>query len=186
MYLMLGTRPDISYAVNYYSRFQDKATDETYEHLKRVLRYLKGSSDLKLVYKRQEGPILTTFVDSDWGGDLNDRKSVTGYLFKVFNNTISWTTRKQNCVALSSTEAELTALCSAVCEALWLRKLLLDLNINIHELLLFEDNNGCISIIQNPENNRRVKHIDLKYNFVSEYVKSKLSILIVQINKQTF
>lgn len=173
MYLMLGTRPDISFTLNYYSKFQDKATDETFEHLKRVLRYLKESSDLKLIYKRQDKPELITYVDANWGGDLNDRRSITGFLLKVFDNTVSWTTRKQNCVTLSSTEAELTALCSAVCEGLWLRKLLLDLGIKVKSLLLYEDNNGCISIIKNPENNRRVKHIDLKYNFVSDYVKAK-------------
>lgn len=77
MYLMLGSRPDICYTVNFFSRFQDKGTDEAWDCLKRVLRYLKSTTHLGLEFQRNENKELCCFVDADWGGDLNDRKSVT-------------------------------------------------------------------------------------------------------------
>ena len=172
MYLMLGTRPDISYAINYFSRYQDRARNETWVYLKRLLRYVKESIDLSLVYKRRkvEKPLIC-YVDSDWGGDLVDRKSVSGSLIKVFGNTVAWSTKKQNTVALSTAEAELIALCNSVQDGLWFKKLLNDLNIKIDEVVILEDNQGCIALIKNPENNRRVKHIDIKYNFVCDHIK---------------
>lgn len=182
MYLMLGSRPDISFSVNYYSRYQDKNVSEVWKGLKRLMRYLKGTADVILKFERKTVDLeMTCYVDSDWGGDLQDRKSVSGYLIKVFGNTVLWVTRKQNCVSLSSTEAELVALCSAVQDCLYFKRLLQDLGIHFDRFKVYEDNQGCIAIINNPENNRRIKHIDLKYNFISENVKSGL-ILVEYIN----
>lgn len=103
MYAMLCTRPDICIAVNILSRFQSKNNKELWQCLKRVLRYIKGSINIKLVYKKDEfSDILIGFVDSDWGSDQTDRKSTTGYIFKLFNRcTISWNTKRQNSVACS-------------------------------------------------------------------------------------
>lgn len=85
MYLMLGSRPDLSFAINFFSRYQGKYSDEIWNHLKRVLRYLKGTTDLSLVYIRKEKEYpLICYADSDWGGDLHDRKSVSGYFIKIF------------------------------------------------------------------------------------------------------
>lgn len=171
MYLMLGSRPDICFAVNYFSRMQDKATEDAWYQLKRVIRYLKGTMGVGLVYRGNSSSELTCFVDADWAGDETDRKSVSGFLCKVYGDVVSWVTRKQNCVALSTTEAELVALSMAVCECLWLKKLLCDLKVKVDKIAVYEDNQGCIAVIKNPENIRRVKHIDLKYHFVSENVK---------------
>lgn len=171
MYLMLGSRPDISFSVNYFSRYQDKNSIEVWTSLKRLLRYLKGTIDFELIYKRQNVFSITCYVDSDWAGDLHDRKSISGYLIKLFGNCITWVTKKQNCITLSTTEAELVALCSAVQDCLWIKKILNDMKIQHNTLKIYEDNQGCISILQNPENNRRVKHIDVKYNFISENIK---------------
>lgn len=185
MYLSLGTRPDIRYALSYFSRFQDRATDETWFYLKRVLRYLRGTDKMGLEYRRGTNKELTCYVDSDWGGDTHDRKSVTGFLFKIFNNTFMWTTRKQQCVSLSTSEAELIALCSAVSEGLWIRKLIKDFNVDIQYITFYEDNQGCIAIIKNPTNNRRVKHVDLKYNFVCENLrKGYINIVYIETNNQ--
>lgn len=185
MYLMLGSRPDICFTVNYFSRFQDKATDETWNHLKRVLRYLKGTKDIGLKFRRGENTDLLCYVDADWGGDQNDRKSVTGFLFKVFGNSVIWVTRKQSCVSLSTAEAELVALCAAVCEGLWLKKLLKDFDIKFKNMIFFEDNQSCIALAQNPANNKRVKHIDLKYNFVHENIKTgNINIKYCETNQQ--
>lgn len=186
---MLGTRIDICFAVNYFSRFQDKGTDEACNHLKRILRYLKMTMSIGSEYKRNYNNEICCFVDSNWGGDTLDRKSVTGYVFKLFGNTLCWTTKKQTSVALSTTEAELVALCASVSEDLWLKKLFLDLRVVFDLVTFYEDNQGCLALIKNPANNRRVEHLDLKFHFVSENVKNgKIEVIYVDssINKLTF
>lgn len=174
MYLMLGSRPDISFSVNYYSRFQDKNSNEVWSGLKRLLRYIKETQNMSLEFKRRENmqPIIC-YVDSDWAGDSSDRKSVTGYIVQIFGNCVVWVTKKQNCIALSSTEAELIALCSAVCECLFIKNLLNDMHVFVPSFKVFEDNQSCIALIKSPENNKRVKHIDLKYKFICEIVNNK-------------
>lgn len=136
---------------------------------------------MKLTYIRGNySDILTGYVDSDWGGnDILDRKSTTGYLFKLFERcTISWNTKKQSSVAASSTEAEYMALFEAVREALFLKSLASSININISkEIIIYEDNNGCISIANNPANHKRSKHIDIKYHFSREQIEKKVIIL---------
>lgn len=187
MYLMIGTRPDICFAVNYFSRFQEKPSDQAWNQLKRILRYLRGTTNHGLVYKRSEtsDECLSCYVDADWGGDLQDRKSVSGFLYKLFDNTISWTTKKQNCVALSTTEAELISFASAICEGLWLKNMLSDFDINIKSFEVFEDNQGCIAIIKNPGNNRKVKHIELKLSFIYDhYQRSNFSVKYIESKLQ--
>ncbi|XP_031334493.1 secreted RxLR effector protein 161-like [Photinus pyralis] len=173
MYVMIGTRPDISFALNMFSRYQDRATDDMWMYLKRILRYLKKTCNVGLEYKRDKSFDLSCYVDSDWGNDVEDRKSVTGFLFKLYNNTICWATRKQNCVTLSTTEAELVALCDSVKEGIWLRKLILDFGLDGKRVTYYEDNQGCIALVRNPENNRRVKHLDLKFKFICEHLERK-------------
>jgi len=109
MYIMLNTRPDLSAAVNHYSSFQSNATQQHWKGLKRILRYLKETMHYGLIYRRQQFAALIIYADSDWT-ESKDRKSTTGFLLEVFGNNVSWTTRKQTTVALSSTEAEYVAL----------------------------------------------------------------------------
>ncbi|KAH8307497.1 hypothetical protein KR044_008578 [Drosophila immigrans] len=173
---MLCTRPDLTTAVNILSRYSSKNNSELWQCLKRVLRYLKGTIDLKLVFKRNDmfQNILIGYVDSDWGGNDIDRKSTTGYLFNMFeSNLICWNTKRQNSVAASSTEAEYMALYEAVREALWLKSLLNSVHIRIETpIKIYEDNQGFISIANNPSCHKRTKHIDIKYHFVRERVES--------------
>lgn len=134
MYVMLCTRPDLSTCVNILSRYTNKNNKELWQCLKRVLRYLKGTMDLKLTYvKNNYVNILSGYVDSDWGGhDYNNRKSTTGYLFKLFDKcTITWCTKRQASVATSSTEAEYMALYEAIKESLWLKSLADSINLKI-------------------------------------------------------
>lgn len=177
MYVMLCTRPDLSTAVNILSRYTNKNNKELWQSLKRVLRYIKGSLDIKLIYVRSDyNNILSGYVDSDWGSNEIDRKSTTGYLFKLFEScTICWNTKRQVSVAASSTEAEYMALFEAVREALWLKSLATSLNICIAEpIIIYEDNNGCISIANNPTSHKRSKHIDIKYHFSREQIERKI------------
>lgn len=177
MYLMVCTRPDLSTVVNILSRYTNKNNKELWRCLKRVLRYLKGSINLKLTYvKGNYKNLLTGFVDSDWGGDEINRKSTAGFIFKLFDTcTISWGTKRQLTVAASSTEAEYMALFEAVREALWLKSLAYGINIKINEpIIIYEDNNGCISIANNPTHHKRTKHIDIKYHFSREQIEKNV------------
>lgn len=173
MYVTLTSRPDLSAAVNYYSQFQSCPTHEHWTHLKRVLRYLKGTLDHGLQYTGRDGTqMVTAFCDADWANDISDRRSIAGYLFKVFDCTVIWTTRKQRTVSLSSTEAELCALCEATCEGVWLVRLLEDIGYKIETPIpYYEDNQSTIRIVQEPRDRSRLKHIDIKDCFVRSLVE---------------
>lgn len=176
MYAMLGSRPDLSASINILSRYQASASNDLLTALKRILRYVKGTVNLNLIFKRQEkSAILTGYVDSDWGGDKCDRKSTSGYTFMIKDCVVSWSSKKQSTVALSSTEAEYIALSVAICEACWLRKLLCDLKINnIDPIVLFEDNQSAIRVAKNFDNSKRLKHIDIRYCFVNEKINNNI------------
>lgn len=170
MYLMLGTRPDIAFAVNKMSRYQDKATDTHWSYLKSILRYVNGTSDYKLIYRDDNDVPLSGFVDSDWANDKGDRKSTTGFLLHVYGNLVVWCSKKQQLVTLSSTEAEYVAACQAVQESIWVEKLLTNLDIELnYPIEIYEDNFGCVMISKNPET-KRTKHIDVKFHFLRNLV----------------
>lgn len=126
------------------------------------------------MYKRNvDAEPLVGYTDADWAGDRNDRKSTSGYVYKVFGNTVSWSSRKQPTVSLSSTEAEYIALSNGICEGKWLRSLLSELGIAIDRATtIHEDNQSCIRIAGEPRENKRMKHIDVKYNFIRESIES--------------
>ena len=111
------------------------------------------------------------YSDADWAGDMNDRKSTSGYLFMMSGAAVSWKSREQTCVALSTAEAEYIALASATQEATWMRQLLEDLqNRQIEPTVIHEDNQSAICIAENPQYHGKTKHIDIKHHFVRENV----------------
>lgn len=131
-----------------------------------------------MYHQNPSSEVLVGYSDSDWGGDKNDFKSTSGFVFKVFGNTVSWLSRKQPTVSISSTEAEYIALAEAVCEAKWLKNLLTEMGINCAEAInVFEDNQSCIKIAEEPRKNQRMKHLNIKYNFIrDEIAKKELSV----------
>lgn len=171
MYAMLGTRPDICFAVSYLSRFQDCANEDVWKGLKRILRYVKGTIGLKLIFKKGEDIPLVGFTDADWGGDQHDRKSTSGYIMMVYGCTVSWSSTKQQCVSLSSTEAEYIALAKGISEGCWIKNLMCEINLKCNKIEFFEDNQSAIHISKNPEQHKRMKHVDLKYHFVRDKVE---------------
>jgi hypothetical protein len=135
-----------------------------------MLRYLKGTSKMSLEYKRENGPVLSGFVDADWANDSQDRKSTTGFVLYVYGNPVVWSSRKQPIVTLSTCEAEYVAAASAACEAVWIMKILKDLQVDVPlPVALKEDNSGCIQVANNPET-KRSKHIDVKFHFIRELI----------------
>jgi len=117
---------------------------------------------------------LVGYSDADWAGDLDTRRSTTGYLFKFGNVPICWKSKRQPTVALSTAEAEYMALSMAVQTVICIRKLLKDFYIaSENPTIIYEDNQGCIAMAKNPVNHERTKHIDIRYNFVREKVEDK-------------
>lgn len=173
LYLSTKTRPDIAYAVSCAARFCAKPTKQHWSAVKRILRYLKGTSRFGLAYKGDTANAVTGYSDADWAGDVGDRKSTSGYVFMLGGAAISWRSSKQTCVALSTAEAEYIALSAAAQEAAWLQKLVSDLlNKNIQETVILEDNQSAICLAKNQQVHGRTKHIDIKYHFVRNMVEA--------------
>ena len=124
MYLAVSTRPDISYALGNLAKFSSKPSKKHWSTIKRVLRYLKGTVEHGILYNQNSsGECVGYYSDADWAGDINDRKSTSGYVFQMSGAAVTWRSKKQGCVALSTAEAEYVALCSAAQESVWLRRL---------------------------------------------------------------
>jgi hypothetical protein len=174
LYAATRTRPDIAYATNYVSRFMCDPKVQHWKIIKRILRYIKGTTDLKITYRRnsKQKQVLMGYCDADWANDQGDRKSTSGFVFMLNGGAISWQSCKQRTVALSTAEAEYISLAEAVKEAVWLRKLLKDFGVTQKEpTCIYEDNQSCIAITQNPVFHPRTKHIDIKYHFTREMIK---------------
>lgn len=124
MYLMVATRPDLAYSVSQAARFMSSPSSEHFQALDRIWKYLVYTKNSKLVFSSTSAPVLTGYCDSDWGGDFSTRKSTTGYLFCLGDTAISWSSKLQSTIALSSCEAEYMALKEAVKELLWLQYVL--------------------------------------------------------------
>ena len=173
LYLSTKTRPDIAYAVGSIARFCARPTQQHWVALKRILRYLKGTSNYGLSYKGDVGGEITGYSDADWAGDITDRKSTSGYVFMQAGDAISWKSRKQSCVALSTAEAEYIALSAAVQEALWLQQITSDLfNMHAKAMTIFEDNQSTIALAKIQHTHGRTKHVDIKYHFIRDEVEA--------------
>ena len=172
-YAATCTRPDISAAVSALSQFMSNPNETHWTGVKRVLRYLRGTTSYGLVYDGKGCNELYGFSDADWAGDVNTRRSTSGYLFRFGNSSITWCSRRQQTVAKSSTEAEYVSLSSATQELIWLRRLLSKLGIAFDSpTTVYEDNQGAIDISKNPKHHDRTKHIDVSHHFVRERVAS--------------
>ncbi|XP_028236682.1 uncharacterized protein LOC114416002 [Glycine soja] len=178
---LCNTRPDIAYYVVLISRFMEKPKTPHFLAAKRILRYVKGTLDLGILYpysqKNIEGEVFG-YSDSDWCGDKDDRKSIAGYVFKFGTSPISWCSKKQSVVALSTCEAEYIAAAMAACQALWLEALMEELNLrNCSPMRLLMDNKSAIDLAKHPVAHGRSKHIETKFHFLRDQVnKEKLEL----------
>jgi hypothetical protein len=170
MYLT-ATRPDIMFAVSLISRFMEAPYSEHWEAAKRILRYVKGTTDYGIFYQANVPITLFGYTDSDLAGSVDDSKSTSGYAFSIGSGVICWSSKKQPIVALSTTEAEYIAASFAGCQIVWLRGILENLN---HKqdvpTTLLCDNNSAISVTKEPVLHGRTKHIRMRYHFLRELV----------------
>jgi hypothetical protein len=173
MYAMVGTRPDIAFAVGVLGRFASNPNQFHLGMAKHLLRYLKGTVDTAITFKRGNGiATFEGFCDADWGGS-EDRKSTSGYLFTLNGAPISWCSKRQPTVALSSTEAEYIAATQATKEAIWLRRIFEELgHPQSGPTRINEDNQGCIQLAKNPVHHQRTKHIDIQVHFIREAIET--------------
>ena len=185
LYAAIATRPDISQAVGAVSKFNSCPTEAHLTAVKRIFCYLKGTINLGLKYERSDDSSLIGFSDADWAGDMDNRHSTTGNLFVMSGGAISWLSRKQSVVALSTTEAEYVALSTATQEAVWLRRLLSDIKITpTTPTIIREDNEGTIAVARNPISHARTKHIDIKFHYVHEALYDRVIELVYCLTEQ--
>jgi hypothetical protein len=168
------TRPNISYFVSILSQFMANPLEVHWNATKRVLRYLQGNISFGIEYTNHLNVELTGYSDSDWVGDPDDRKSTTSYAFSIGSGVVSWSSKKQPTISLSSTEAEYKALCSATCEAIWLRRILEDVGQKQEGPTSIKcDNQSTIKLASNPIYHARSKHIETQHYFVREKIQSQ-------------
>lgn len=173
MYSMISTRPDLAYSLSMVSRFMSNPGLAHRQALKWILRYLRSSMGLGLLYKKYEekdDDNIIGYADSDHGGCLDSRRSMTAYIFTIYGNIVSWKASLQKVIATSTTEAEYVAITEAVKEGLWLKGFLGELLQQKESFTVFSDNKSAICLIKNPVYHERTKHIDIKLHFVRDLV----------------
>lgn len=184
---LTATRPDLMFSANLLSRFMSSPSNVHMGIAKRVLRYIRGTSNLGIWYLKTggvkldgyhvdiTGVKLEGYADSDWAGSVDDMKSTSGYVFTIGSGVICWNARKQEVVAQSTAEAEYISLAAAANQAIWLKKLLTDLcQEQSSPTDLFCDNKSAIAIAENPVQHGRTKHINVKYHSIREAEKNCL------------
>lgn len=170
MYAMVGSRPDLAYAVGLVSRFMSRPGEIHWEAVKWLLRYMKGSSEVQLVCTQEKEFKIQGYCDSDYAGDRDRSKSLTGYVFTIGGNVVSWRSCLQPVVALSTTEVEYLALTEAVNEAIWLKGLLEDFGIVHGPVQVWCDSQSAICLSKNVVFHESTKHMRVRHDFIREVV----------------
>jgi hypothetical protein len=174
IYMMTSTRPDLSFSVSKLASKMSNPSERDWGAAKDVLRFIKGTVDNKLVFCKSENePHITGYCDADWAGS-RDRKSTTGYVFMTNESSafVSWKSKKQSIVALSSCEAEYIAMAHAVQEGLFLQKIFVEMYGVKSEIKLHVDNQGAVALSKNKVCQQKSKHIDVKYHFMRSHIET--------------
>lgn len=182
MYLMVCTRPDISFAVSVLSRYVTQPKEKHWRCMVQLLKYINSTKQLTLRYPCQGSVSLTGYSDSDHAGDPEDRKSTSGFVFMLGNCCVSWKSSKQSTVSISSTEAEYIALATCAQEALWLRLLLRELGRPQRITTIYNDNLSSHQIAKGSTSSRS-KHIEVRHHFIRDHInKRELDIAYMSTN----
>ncbi|KAG7547302.1 Reverse transcriptase RNA-dependent DNA polymerase [Arabidopsis suecica] len=166
------TRPDLQFSVSLLSRFMSKPTVLHLQAAKRVLRYLKGTMEFGIWYKGGGNGELLVYTDSDFAGDVDGRRSTSGYVFLMDDAAVAWSSKKQPIVTLSTTEAEYVAASVCACQAVWFNRVLEELGYEVKEsTVILCDNTSTIKLSKNQVFHGRCKHIGVRFHFLRELVK---------------
>jgi hypothetical protein len=171
---MLCTRPDLAYPISVVSQHMANPSLEHWIAVKRIFRYLQGTLQFKLRFGGLSSQDVVGYCDADWAGDLEDRRSTTGFVFMMGGGATSWSSKRQPTIALSTTEAEYMASTQATKEAIWMTKFMKELGYMKEKkaMVIRCDNQGAISLTKNPTQHARTKHIDVQHHFVRERVEN--------------
>lgn len=173
MYAMVCTRPDIAHAVGMVSRYLSNPGRHHWEAVKWVMRYLRGTTNLRLALGCEK-PMLVGYTDSDLAGSLDGRKSTSGHMVTFAGGAVAWQSKLQKCVALSTTEAEFIAAVEATKDLLWLRNFTMELGLKQARYVLFCDSQSAIHLAKNSSFHSRSKHIDVRYHWIRDALDAKL------------
>lgn len=175
MYAMVCTRPDLAHSVSVVSRFMSQPGKKHWQAVKRIFRYLKGTSDVGLIYRGDIQCLVTGYSDSDYAGDVDSRRSMTGYVFTLGGSVVSWKATLQPTVSLSTTEAEYMALTEAAKEGIWLKGLVSDLGLCHDQAIVYCDSLSAICLAKDQVHHERTKHIDVRYHFLRNEKRIKVN-----------
>jgi hypothetical protein len=172
MYAQTATRPDLSYAVSTLAKYASNPGKEHWVALTHVLRYIKGTLHYKITYGGKHRDLKPTgYVDADYGGDIDNRRSCSGHVFIQAGGPTAWGSQYQATVALSTTEAEYMALTRAMKQILWMHSAMDEIGYpQTKPATLWNDNAGAVALTKNAKNSSRVKHIDIRYHYIRERV----------------
>ena len=168
---LTANRPDISYSVGVCARYQANSKESHMTALKRIIKYVKTTVEFGVWYSKDTSDVLAGYSDTDWAGNADDRKSTSEGFFYVGNNLVSWMSKKQNFISLSTTEVEYIVVGSCCTQLLWMQKLLYDYGICQEHLTIYCDNTSAINISKNLVQHSRTKHIEIQHHFIREFVE---------------
>ncbi|XP_062075108.1 secreted RxLR effector protein 161-like [Humulus lupulus] len=171
------SHPDICFSVGVCARYQSTPTEFHLTTVKRFIKYLAGTTNFGLWYSCDTNLSLVCFSDSDWVGNHDNSKSTSSGCFYVGNNLVSWHSKKQNSILLSTVEAEYIAAGGCCTQVLWMKQMLNDYRLCLDTLTIYCDNTNAINLSKNPVQHSRTKHIDIRHYFLFELVESKIIIL---------
>jgi hypothetical protein len=183
-FLSNGTRPDISFSTGLAARYASNPDQSHMDAATRIFAYIRNNPSKGLLYTKEAGLDLRGYVDSDWAGCLDSRKSTTGYVFILAGAPISWSSKRQQIIATSTMDAEYIAATEAAKDAVWIRNFINDLAIpeySVGSIPLYIDNNSALKLTRNPEFHSRSKHIDAKYHFIREKVMDTKEISTLRV-----
>lgn len=170
MYAMVGSRPELAYAVGLVCRYMGKPGKDHWLAVKWIMQYIRGALKTNLTFTKEDNFKVKGYCDSDYASDLDKRRSITGYVFTVGGNTVSWRSVLQKVVALSTTEAEYMALSESVREALWLKGICEEMGFKQDAIEVNCDSQSAIYLAKNYMFHERTKHVAVKYNFIRDII----------------
>lgn len=184
LYVAQITRPDIAFCVNNVSRFNARHSKEHWEAAMHILKYLKGTAEYVLRFNKNEERDIYAFSYADYASEIDKRRSCSGFIVKLAGGAISWHSKRQEIVALSSTEAEYVALSTTVKEILWVSQFILEVsNVNMLPVKVYCDNTSAIKLANSDAYRERSKHIDVRFHHVRDNIeKKKIVIEFVSTN----
>jgi hypothetical protein len=167
------TRPDIAYAVGVVSQFIHQPQVSHMKAVWRIVRYLKGTAGHGILFKTYKHLEIQGYTDADWAGSKDNRRSTSGYFTMVGGNLVTWRSKKQKVVSLSSAEAEFRGIARGVVEILWIKKLLTEIGFPPNKTIkLMCDNKASIQILENPVQHDRTKHVEVDRHFIKEKIEA--------------